>query len=189
MGDCGGRCKNKESSIANEIIELKQSLKVCCCKLSKKKDKCLCKATSSCNVGEVEYADAAITQETTNAGVITTVDIPANACITKIQASAVQVETTVIWLAYQVNIYNENGKFFCHRFFPNEYDEGAELDTTLVHPLCVGPNGATAKLKYVEYSTPELQKVKEGESSEINSISGNTVTGTLTIVYCEECCK
>ncbi|NLJ88865.1 MAG: hypothetical protein GX327_08885 [Epulopiscium sp.] len=151
--DC---CDDKKYLIPNAINGIQKTLNSCCCCIIRKLDElinqqklCLCVTNSVCV--SAEEGDASISAS-----------IPANSCITNIYTSG-SAEANFDSILVTINNGTEN--IFCQRFYLQT--QGANFETNLVKPLCVGPQEATVTATF------------EG---------GTIDEGLLTVVYCEDCC-
>jgi hypothetical protein len=97
-----------------------------------------------------------------------TVTIPANSCITKIYASMPNAAQNAKYI--RIEVTSGSTTIFCHAL-PNQPGTGVVFDTTLVQPLCVGAEDATATVTALNQNNNQLNEIL-----------------TLTVVYCPDCC-
>lgn len=130
--------------------------------------KCKCECNCNCNGGggtasALCIATGAVDVQTGGSALV---NIPPNACITKIYASfrpGVDINTFADVLILP-NGPDATSILF-QTFFESSPNHGS-FETTLVQPLCVGPEGAVARV--------------DGEIS--------TTIVSITVIYCLECC-
>lgn len=112
-------------------------------------------------------ARSAASIEIVDGGTIT-VPVPANACITKIYASGQAAGDTRL-LYIEIEVVNFGPAFFSHRARADSDGQFATFETTFVQPLCVGNIDSAVRAGFVRLG-PQFE-------------------GTLTVVYCENCCE
>ncbi len=93
--------------------------------------------------------------------------VPANSCITKIYASGEALGDTRL-LHILIEGFTIGETYFIHRSPARPEGDFAVFETTLVQPLCVGEVDSLVRARFVRL--------------------GELFSGTLTVVYCENCC-
>lgn len=162
-----GKKHHKNNQIDKELRDIKEAINKLGCIIKNKDFSCtnICK----CNCGGDGATSAlCIARSVCNSGqASTSVQIPPNACITKILASIQQTAAASRFAAITITPNVDLAQnIFCHRFLEDS-QQGAEFDTTFVQPLCVGPAGATALV----------------------TAANSSANVTLTVIYCPNCCE
>lgn len=157
--------KNYCDLLEEELGDIKKAIQKVACVIRDKD----CQLTCTCEGGgggttpTLCIATGTIDVQATGTALV---DIPPNACVTKIYATfrpGVEINTFADVLILP-NAVNAPAIFF-QTFFENNPGRGA-FETTLVQPLCVGPDGAIGRV------TAEVQ----------------TTVVSITVIYCPNCC-
>lgn len=98
-------------------------------------------------------------------------EIPPNVGITKIYGSVIMGADTINNVLLLIEDLETNEIIFRQRFMVDELIGRREFETTLVQPLCIGPQGAELSL-----------------SSHNNQLSVEVLFLTSTVVFCPDYC-
>lgn len=158
--------KDGQNAVVDAINGIQKTLNACCCCIIKKLDEIIDGKDNGNQKKACLCVATSACAVASKGDTEISVTLPANSCITKIYTSG---KNGIQFDSILVTVNNGTGDIFCYRFYLRE-SLGLQEDnfeTTLVQPLCVGSEEATVTAKF------------EG---------GCIDEGTLTVVYCEECC-
>lgn len=112
-------------------------------------------------------AKSVSSQEIEPSGGTIAVPIPANACITQIFSSAEAVQAQLHYI--EVEVRNIGPSLYLHRIPANPEGTFVLFEVTFSHPLCVGNIDSAVRANFIR--------------------TGDTFRGTLSVLYCENCCQ
>lgn len=180
----GGRIVDnchKDFDCCKELIQeircLKESVKRCCHVMANNQQVCNCNCEQSQsqeqNCGGGQGSGLCITNSVCDTGTegTATVTVPGNSCITKIYASFIKNPGGGSDPKYLFVSFDSGESSFCHFIGEGPQPNSGSLDTTLVQPLCVGPENVMV--------TAQAQA-----QGGVNTTAANVA---LTVVYCPFC--